>query len=387
MKTNEKSKTIVLIPGLWLTALSWEHWVERYRARGFNVIAKSWPGMERDVSSLRADHAAIDSLGIAEVVDHYESIVRELPEKPIIMGHSMGGVVVQILLDRGHGSAGVLQSTRARSKACSACHCRLCARPFPRSRSPANNHRSVMLTPDQFHYAFTNTLAAEESSRMYERYAVPGPGRVLFQAALANFNPNAATKVDFHNAERAPLLLIAGGADHTAPPAVTRAEAKLQGKSSALTAYKEFPGPLAFHDRTAGLGGGRRLSRSPGARTLSSSTASRDRRPGRPRRRRAHRGKHGASLPSRRRGRPGPLRSPSNSATRASRALGGEELRPKPALRPPPGGQADVSSSASTEWVTCRPSARSFAAHGLPRDTQDPSRISMIAAGVLEQRA
>jgi pimeloyl-ACP methyl ester carboxylesterase len=245
METKKKSKTIVLIHGLWLSALSWEQWVERYRARGFNVIAKSWPGMEGDVPSLRADHAAIDHLGVEEVVDYYESMIRELPEEPILMGHSMGGVVVQILLDRGHGSAGVaidpgplkgvltLPLSALRSA-------------LPALKNPANNHRSVMLTPEQFHYAFTNTLSVEESARMYDRYAVPGPGRVLFQAALANFNPSATTRVDFYNSDRAPLLLVAGGADHTAPAAVTRAEAKLQGKSFALTAYKEFPGRSHF---------------------------------------------------------------------------------------------------------------------------------------------
>ena len=50
---TDRKKTIVLIHGLWLTARSWEHWVERYRSRGFDVIAKSWPGMEGDVESLR----------------------------------------------------------------------------------------------------------------------------------------------------------------------------------------------------------------------------------------------------------------------------------------------------------------------------------------------
>ena len=244
--TNTKSsKTIVLIHGLWLNALSWENWIERYRQRGYDVIAKSWPGMDRDLAQLRTDHAAIDNLGLGEVIDHYESIVRELPERPIIMGHSMGGVVVQVLLDRGYGAAGVaidpgpikgvlnLPVSALRSA-------------FPALKNPANNHRAVMLSPEEFHYAFTNTLTTDESARMYDRYAVPGPGRVLFQAALANFNPSAATRVDFHNDGRAPLLLIAGGADHTAPASVTRAEAKLQRRSEALTAYKEFPGRSHF---------------------------------------------------------------------------------------------------------------------------------------------
>jgi alpha-beta hydrolase superfamily lysophospholipase len=113
---------------------------------------------------------------------------------------------------------------------------------FPVLKNPANNHKAVSLTPEEFHYAFTNTLTEEESAAVYARYAVPGPGRVLFQAALANFNPHAATRVDFENDTRAPLLIIAGGVDHVSPPVVNEATAKLQGKSDAITAYKEFPG-------------------------------------------------------------------------------------------------------------------------------------------------
>src|SRR6266699_240004 len=89
-------------------------------------------------------------------------------------------------------------------------------------------------------------MGEEESQRVYERYAVPGPGRVLFQGALANFNPHAPTKIDFHNDDRAPLLLIAGGADHTVPAVVDRSAAKHYSKSAAVTEYKEFPGRTHF---------------------------------------------------------------------------------------------------------------------------------------------
>ena len=98
------------------------------------------------------------------------------------------------------------------------------------------------MTPKEFHYAFTNTLTEEESLAVYARYAVPGPGRVLFQAGLANFNPHAATTVDFGNDDRAPLLVIAGGADHVSPDAVNESTAKHQSKSIAVSASKEFPG-------------------------------------------------------------------------------------------------------------------------------------------------
>src|SRR5437868_3492062 len=99
--------TIVLIHGLWMTALSWEHWAARYADRGFTVIARSWPGMDGDVEALRRDPSAIEHLGVGEVADYYAGIIRDLPRPPIIMGHSFGGLITQILLDRGLGAAGV----------------------------------------------------------------------------------------------------------------------------------------------------------------------------------------------------------------------------------------------------------------------------------------
>jgi pimeloyl-ACP methyl ester carboxylesterase len=239
--TANTSKTIVLIPGLWMTALSWEHWVERYTARGFQVIAKSWPGMDGDIEELRRNPSGIEHLGVAEVVEHYEAIVRALDHPPIIMGHSFGGAVTQILLDHGVGSAGVAIDS-APVKGVLRLPWATLKSTFPVLKNPANNHKAVALTAEEFHYAFTNTLTAEESEVVYKRYAVPGPGRTLFQAALANFNPHAVTRIDFHNDDRAPLLLIAGGVDHIAPPSVTKENAKLQQKSKAITAYKEFPG-------------------------------------------------------------------------------------------------------------------------------------------------
>jgi pimeloyl-ACP methyl ester carboxylesterase len=99
----------------------------------------------------------------------------------------------------------------------------------------------MALSPEQFHYAFANTLSEEESKAAYDRHAVPGPDHVLFQASLANFNPHAPTAVNFDNGTRAPLLLIAGGQDHIAPASVTEANFRLYRKSTAVTELKEFP--------------------------------------------------------------------------------------------------------------------------------------------------
>lgn len=243
MSTNDDrpGDTIVLIHGLWMTALSWEHWVERYQQQGYRVIAESWPGMEGDIGQVRADTSKYESLGVTEVADYYAQIVEGLATQPIIMGHSFGGLITQLLLDRGLGRAGVAIDS-APIKGVLALPASTLRTGFPALKNPKNDHRAVTLTPEEFHYAFTNTLTDEESLKVYERYAVPGPGRPLFQAAFANFNPHAATEVDFHNDERAPLLIIAGGEDHVSPDAINRSEAKHQSKSAAVTAYKEFPG-------------------------------------------------------------------------------------------------------------------------------------------------
>jgi pimeloyl-ACP methyl ester carboxylesterase len=233
--------TIVLIHGLWMTPLSWEHWIDRYEAAGHTVLAPAWPGMDVGVEALREDPSAVEHLGIEEIVDHYDAIVRGLDEPPIIMGHSFGGAFTEILLDRGLGAAGVAIDGAA-VKGITKLPLAQLKSAFPVLKSPANAHRAVALTLDEFHYAFTNTLGDEETRAAYERYAVPGPGRVLFQAAFANFNPHAATRVDFRDPDRAPLLIISGGEDHTVPASVDRAVAKKYAKGEAVTEYREFPG-------------------------------------------------------------------------------------------------------------------------------------------------
>src|SRR6185312_3324513 len=236
----QSSTPIVLINGLWMTALSWENWVKRYTGKGFQVVAKSWPGMDIDINELRRDPSPIATLGITQIVDHYEKIIRGLSSPPIIIGHSFGGLITQILLDRGLGMAGVAIAP-APVKGILFLPLSTLKVSFPALSNPANAHRALPLTPEQFHYAFTNNLSEEESLKVYERYAVPGPDHVLFQAALANFNPHAATTVNFENNDRAPLLLVSGGKDHVSPASVVEANYKLYRKASAVTEYKEFP--------------------------------------------------------------------------------------------------------------------------------------------------
>jgi pimeloyl-ACP methyl ester carboxylesterase len=234
-----KPDTIVLINGLWMTALSWENWIKRYSQKGYNVIAKSWPGMDVDIEQLRRAPSTIATLGVTEVVDYYDGIIRKLDSPPIIIGHSFGGLMTQILLDRGLGAAAVAIAP-APVKGILFLPFSTLKVSFPALANPANNHRAVPLTPEQFHYAFTNNMSEDESLKVYNHYAVPGPDHVLFQAALANFNPHAATAVNFENNERAPLLLISGGQDHVSPASVVEGNFKLYRKSNAITEYREF---------------------------------------------------------------------------------------------------------------------------------------------------
>jgi pimeloyl-ACP methyl ester carboxylesterase len=236
---------IVLIHGLWLTPRSWEGWKERFEARGHQVLAPPWPCMQGEVEDLRRDPSALKGLGVTEIADHYDGVVRGLDRPPVIIGHSFGGLVAEVLLDRGLGAAGVAISPAPVKGVLRLPPSQLRAA-FPVLRNPANLGRTVELTRPQFHYAFTNTMSDEEARAAYDRYEVPGPGRPIFQAAFANLGPGAATKVDFHKDERAPLLVMGNDRDHTVPASVSKESAKRLGKSKAVVDYKAFAGRPHF---------------------------------------------------------------------------------------------------------------------------------------------
>ena len=234
-------ETIVLIHGMWMTPLSWEHYINHYTDRGHRAIAPAWPGLDREPAELRRDPSPLRGIDITHVVDHYDKIIRELDRPPIIIGHSFGGLFAQLLLDRGLGAAGVALSTAAPRGVLRLPYTTLRAA-WPALGNPANLNKETPLTKKQFHWCFTNALSRDESDAVYERYYIPGSARPFFQAGLANFNPKAATRVDYKTPARAPLLLVTGTEDRICPPSVNKSNFEQQRKAPSATEHREFAG-------------------------------------------------------------------------------------------------------------------------------------------------
>ncbi len=234
--------TIVLIHGFWVTPRSWEDWKARYEERGFTVITPAYPGFDVEVEALNADPTPIEEVTVPQIIARLEEIVGALTTPPILIGHSAGGVFTQILLDHGYGACGVAINS-APTEGVAVIPLSQLRSTFPVLRNPANRHKAVGFTFDQWHYAFTNTFPTERSRELYERYAIPASGNIFWETALANVTPGKqANWVDYHNENRAPLLFISGTDDHLMPPSVQRSNAKHYA-SATVTEVKEFPGP------------------------------------------------------------------------------------------------------------------------------------------------
>ncbi|KAE9377138.1 alpha/beta-hydrolase [Stipitochalara longipes BDJ] len=217
--------TILLIHGLWMTGLCWEDWITFFASHGYTAIAPSWPGFgDRTPAEIRADPKALEGLTIHAVVDHYVKIIESLPSPPIIIGHSFGGLFVQILLSRGYGVAGVGVSP-AQPSGVLALKLSTVKAGFGVLGNPFTYNKAVPFSESQFHYAFGNALGKAESKVLWEKYSVPAAAHILWQGALGVLGGGDGV-VDWKKADRAPLLLIAGTNDHVVPKEIVEAEKK-----------------------------------------------------------------------------------------------------------------------------------------------------------------
>lgn len=239
MKTHPR--TIVLVHGLWVTPLSWEPFKRFYENRGYRVLAPAWPGIKGSVAEMRRDPSSFNGVGAGEVVEHYTAIIRALPEAPIIMGHSYGGAITQLLIDRGLGAAGVaIDSVPPKGILLLPLSTNLAL--TPALLNPRTLRGTFLFSFKQWWRVFANTLSESEARAAYEAQAIPAPGRAIFQAALANFTPAATTTVNFANDHRAPLLFIGGEKDVIMPASLSRKIFRRHRASPCLTEYKEFAG-------------------------------------------------------------------------------------------------------------------------------------------------
>jgi len=241
MTDTSATNTIVLVHGFWVTPRSWENFIGHYEGLGYRVIAPAYPGFEVEVEALNRDPTPIEQVTVPKIIERFESVIRELETPPILIGHSAGGAFLQILLDHGYGACGVALNSAPTEGVIVTPLSELKAT-WPVLRSPANRHKAVGLTFEEWKYTFTNTFPEADARRAYERYHIPASGAILWGSVLANFQPgHQDVWVNYHNDNRAPLLFISAEHDHLMPPAVQRSNAK-HNKSNTITEIKEFPG-------------------------------------------------------------------------------------------------------------------------------------------------
>ncbi|MET7703415.1 alpha/beta hydrolase [Streptomyces sp. NPDC005485] len=227
---------VVFIHGTWLHALSWESWAERFAGRGFLARMPGWPGEPAAVREMRTSSERLAGMGLDVLTDHYAGIVRSFETAPVIVGHSVGGLIAQHLIGANIGRAAVAIASAPINDI---------QLPEPPGRLWApgravGSQELVSLSPEQFHHAFANTAAAAESDRLFERYAVPTPRRLIADLGHTGAVRSPRTVVDVGNADRGPLLLVSGQEDLLVPDAVTRAAYKQYGDSTAVTDLKQF---------------------------------------------------------------------------------------------------------------------------------------------------
>jgi non-heme chloroperoxidase len=241
-RANASGRTpVVFVHGLWLLPSSWYRWAAVFEEAGYVALTPGWPDDPDTVEEANANPEVFAGKGVGQVADHYSAVIAQLERKPAVIGHSFGGLLVQMLAGRGLSAATVaidaapfrgvlpLPFTALRSSS-------------PVLTNPANYHRAVPLTYEQFRYAFANAVSEQEAKQLYETFAVPASGLPLFQAATANLNPWTEAKVDTENPDRGPLLIVSGEKDNTVPRAITDAAFHRQQRNPGVTEFVEIPG-------------------------------------------------------------------------------------------------------------------------------------------------
>src|SRR6266853_4079761 len=191
---TQPGRPAIFVHGLWLHASSWGPWLELFQEAGYAPTAPGWPGDPDTVEESRRDPSLVAGKGIDDVVDHYAQIIRGLDAPTVVIGHSFGGLIAQRLLGQDLASAavaidaapikGVLTLPPSALRVASIA-----------VRKPANRNLAVALTREQFRYGFGNALPAQESDELYDRWAIPSPGKPLFEDAFAAFTPHSPAQV------------------------------------------------------------------------------------------------------------------------------------------------------------------------------------------------
>jgi pimeloyl-ACP methyl ester carboxylesterase len=241
-RANEAGATpVVFVHGLWLLPTSWDRWRAVFEEAGYTAVAPGWPDDPETVEEAVAHPEVFAHKSVGQVADHFDDVIKKLDKAPVVIGHSFGGLLAQILAGRGLSVAAVaidpapfrgvlpLPISALKSSA-------------PVLGNPANHGRAVPLTYEQFRFAFANAVPEDEAKELYETFAVPAPGQPLFQAATANLNPWTEAKVNSKNPERGPLLIISGEKDNTVPWAIANASFKRQKRNEGVTEIVEIPG-------------------------------------------------------------------------------------------------------------------------------------------------
>ena len=228
------AQPVLFIHGLWLLPSSWDPWAAYFEEAGYIALTPDWPDDPETVEGARAEPEVLAGKTLGQVADHTTQIVEALDKKPVIIGHSTGGLLAEILAGEGHAAVtvaidpgvfrGVLPLPLVVLKGVG-----------PFLINPRNRGKALTLTFDQFRYSWANALDEDEAMELYDKFHVAASGISLAQMGNANLNPWTEAKVDIHNPDRGPLLIIDGEKDHTVPWSIANAAYKRQKQNPGVT--------------------------------------------------------------------------------------------------------------------------------------------------------